>query len=294
MVNFSNRRKNKVEKDKGQTIVFIIYFILFIIFSLLFIYPMFWCFQNSFKSVEEYYENPSALPIVWNFSYYIEIFRSFEIDSSGFWEMTWNSVYLTFGGQFLNILASACVAYPLARYNFPFKKFLYGIIIFRITIPIIGASAASYKLIRALGMVNNPLTFIITFFNGFDLNALILYGYFKGISKEYSEAAFIDGANRIRTLVSVVLPQAMPCILALYVSSVMGYWNVYTTSQIYLPKYPNLALGIFEFENTMRYIENGSAKFFGAIILSSLVPIVLFGISQKTMLKNMSVGGLKG
>lgn len=287
-------KRNKIERDKGQTIIFIIYFVLFVIFSVLFIYPLFWCFQNSFKSGGEYYDNPSALPQHWNFYYYGEIFRSFKIGSSGFWEMTWNSVFLTFGGQFLNILASICVAYPLARYNFPFKKFLYGIIIFRITIPIIGASAAAYKLIRMLGMVNNPLLYILTFFNGFDLNALILYGYFKGISKEYSDAALIDGANTMITFLFVVLPQALPCVLALYVNSVMGYWNVYTTSQIYLPKYPNLALGIFEFESTMRYIENGTAKFFGAIILSSLVPLVLFGISQKTMLKNMSVGGLKG
>ena len=108
-------KRNKIERDKGQTIIFIIYFVLFVIFSVLFIYPLFWCFQNSFKSVGEYYDNPSALPQRWNFYYYGEIFRSFKIGSSGFWEMTWNSVFLTFGGQFLNILASICVAYPLAR-----------------------------------------------------------------------------------------------------------------------------------------------------------------------------------
>ena len=287
-------KANRIVRDKGQMTVFIIYFVLFVIFSFMFIYPMFWCFQNSFKSVGEYYENPSALPQHWDFSYYVEIFKSFKIGSSGFWQMTWNSIFLTFCGQFLNILASLCVAYPLARYNFPFRKFIYGIIIFRITIPIIGSSAASYKLIRMLGMVNNPGLFVLTFFSGFDLNALILYGYLKGISKEYSEAALIDGANTLRTFLFVVFPQALPCVLALYVNSVMGYWNVYSTSQIYLPKYPNLALGIFEFESAMRYIENGRSKFFGAIILSSLVPLLLFGISQNTMLKNMSVGGLKG
>lgn len=287
-------KQNKIKQDKGQVIVFSVYFVLFVIFSFFYIYPLFWCVQNSLKSVAEYYENANALPSTWNFGYYLEIFRSFKVGNVGFWSMTWNSVWLTFGGQALNIIASICVAYPLARYNFPLKKFFYGIIIFRITIPIIGAGAAGYKFLRLLGMVNNPGLFMITFFNGFDLAALIMYGYFKGISKEYSDAAFIDGANMTQTLLSIILPQAMPCILALYINNVMRNWNIYTTSQIYLPKYPNLALGIYEFELNMLFIPNGTAKFFGAIILSSLVPITLFGIGQKTMLENMSVGGLKG
>ncbi len=288
------KHNGKVSKDKSQTITFAIYFVLFLITSFLFLYPFFWIFQNSFKSVEEFFELPNALPKKWDFAYYAEIFKSFKVGSATFLKMTWNSIWLAFGGQALNILASICVAYPLARYKFPLHKFLFGIIIFRITIPIIGASAAAYKFLRLLGMVNNPKLYILTYFTGFDINALIMYGYFKAIDKGYSEAAYIDGANCFQILFRVIIPQAIPCILALYINCVMGQWNVYSTPQIYLPSYPNLALGIYVFESDMMFIENGSAKFFGAIILSSLVPLILFAISQKTMLANMSVGGLKG
>lgn len=286
--------KKTIKKDKSQVIVFAIYFVLFIFTSFLFLYPFFWIIQNSFKGVEEFFDNPNALPTNWDFAYYVEIFKSFKVGSVSFWEMTWNSIWLTFGGQFLNILGSLCVAYPLARYKFPFHKFLFGIIIFRITIPIIGASAATYKFLRMLNMIDNPKLFLITYFSGFDMNALIMYGYFKAIDKGYSEAAYLDGANCFQVLFNVIIPQAIPCILALYINSVMGQWNVYTTPQIYLPSYPNLALGIYSFEGDMLFIENGSAKFFGAIVLSSLVPMILFTVSQKTMLANMSVGGLKG
>lgn len=287
-------KANRIKQDKGQMAVFTVYFILFVVFSFAYLYPLFWCLINSLKTPLEYFDNPNALPSHWNFLNYIEIFRAFRIGSDGFWTMTWNSVWQAFGGQALNILASVCVAYPLARYNFPGKKFFYGIIIFKITIPIIGAGAATYKLFRALGLINNPVPFMITYFNGFDLAALIMYGYFKNISKEYSEAAFIDGASKMQTFLFVVMPQAVPCVLALYINNVMKYWNVYSTSQIYLPQFPNLALGIYEYERSVLFVENGTAKFFGAIILSSIVPLVLFGLGQKTMLTNMSVGGLKG
>ncbi len=289
-----NIKTHKVSMDKSQVIVFTIYFVLFIITSLLFLYPVFWIFQNSLKTVEEFFDNPNSLPNRWNLAYYVEIFHAFKVGSIGFWEMVWNSIWQTFGGQMLNILASICVAYPLARYKFPLHKLFFGIIVFRITIPILGASAVGYKFLRALNMIDNPLPFMLTYFTGFDINALIFYGYFKTIDKGYSEAAYLDGASYLQVLIKIILPQCIPSILALYINAVMGNWNNYATPQINLPSYPNLALGIYSFENDMIFIENGSAKFFGAIILSSLVPVTLFAISQKTMLQNMSVGGLKG
>ncbi len=287
--------KNKIKQDTGRTVIFIFYFILFILFSFLCLYPLFFCFTNSLKTVQEFTSEGGMfkMPESWKLTYYGAIFRSFKIGPYNFWDMAWNSFWLAFGGQFLNILASAMVAYPLARYNFPFKKFFYFLIIFRITIPIIGAGAAGYKFMRFLGFINNPM-YIVTYFSGFDMTALIFYGYFKGISKEYSEAAFIDGASRMRTLFSIILPQALPCILALYINNVMGQWNNYSTSQIYLPQYPNLALGIFNFDSASTFLENSTAMFFGAVVLSSLVPLALFTSGRKLMMNNMSVGGLKG
>lgn len=291
------RNANKIKQDKGRNIIFIIFFVIFCVYSFLCLYPLFFCLINSMKSVEEYYRPDGgtfALPQKWGFHYYTEIFRSFKVGSVGFGEMVFNSFYQAFGFQILNILASIFVAYPLARYNFPLKKFFYGLLIFKITIPIVGTGAAGYKLLRSLNMINNPLAFALTFFMGFDLNALILYGYFKGISKEYSEAAYIDGATRLQTLFKVVLPQAMPCITALFISCVMGRWNDYSTPMIYLSKYPNLALGIYEFESGSLFIKDGTSMFFGAVVLSSIVPLSLFAATQKLMLTNMSVGGLKG
>jgi len=295
MQNLFKKNPNKIKESTSQRVTFTIYFILFIIFSAICIYPVFWCVINSLKTTEEFAFNPNGLPEQWNFKFYGEIIKSFKVGSAGFGTMVFNSIWLAFGGQVLNILASMCVAYPLARYNFRGKKFFYGIIIFRITIPIIGAGAAGYKLLRSFQMINNPPLYLITYFSGFDMAALIMYGYFKNISKEYSEAAFIDGANVWQTFFKVIVPQAMPCIAALYVSNVMGQWNNFTTPQIYLPKYPNLALGIYEVDSGAAHFRpNGQAKKYGAVVISSIVPILLFTLSQKLMLENMTVGGLKG
>ncbi|MBQ8320506.1 MAG: carbohydrate ABC transporter permease [Clostridia bacterium] len=281
-------------ENTSRHVIFIVFFIIYVVMCVYYLYPLFWTLSNSLKSVEEYYDSTLALPKTWDFGYYVKIFTTFRVGEAGFWTMAVNSFWLAFGSQILNLLASAMLAYPLARYNFPGKNFLYGVIVFRITIPIIGGSAAGYKLIRALNMLNNPLPYSLTWFMGFDMSALIMYGYFKGISKEYSEAAYMDGATRLQTLLTVVLPQAIPCIIALYISNVMGRWNQYSESMLYLTKFPNLAYGLYLFQDEVLFVEGGTPMFYGAIILSAIVPIVLFMVGQKTMLLNMSVGGLKG
>ena len=76
---------------------------------------------------------------------------------------------------------------------------------------------------------------------------------------------------------------------SLYINQVMGAWNNFSTTQIYLHSYPNLAYGIYN-----RLNKKMDPQFFAAVFISSLVPLTLFGAFQKTMMTNMSVGGLKG
>ncbi len=286
-------KRRRVKMDTSQKVTFIIYGIIFFVFAVVCLYPLFWVFCNSLKGYEELKTSSLSLPKSFDLSIYGKILSfkdsSFTTVRVGFWGMAFNSIWMAFGGQALNLLASICVAYPLARYKFPFKKFFYAIIIFRITIPVVGAGPASYKFMRALNFLDNPGPFMLTYFTGFDMAALILYGYFKGISKDYSEAAYIDGASRVRTFFTIILPQAMPCILALYINQVMGAWNNFSTTQIYLHSYPNLAYGIYN-----RLNKKMDPQFFAAVFISSLVPLTLFGAFQKTMMTNMSVGGLKG
>lgn len=281
-------------RDTSQNVIFGIYFVIFLLFALLSLYPVYWCFINSMKSLPEFMQDPLGLPKSFGFEHYGMVFSEFEVSGQNFWEMLFNSSWQTFGACLLNVTASVLVAYPISRYNFPGKNLVYGIIIFRITIPIVGSAAAQYKLFRTLDMLNNPKIFWVAWLGGFDMTTLILYGYFSAISKTYSEAAYLDGANRMQVLWYAVLPQAVPCIVALFVNQVIGKWNDYTTSQLYLREYPNLALGLYVFESGSLFVQDGKTVYFAAVILAAIPPIILYSAGQKLMLENMSVGGLKG
>ena len=281
-------------RDRNTNIVFVCYFVIFVIFGLLSLYPICWCLTNSLKTLPEYMESSLSLPAVPQFWHYASLFSEFEIAGQNFFGMLFNSVWQSCGSCFLNVAASALIAYPIAKYNFPGKKLLYGIIIFRITIPIIGSAPAEYRLFRDLNMINNPSLYWMAWLSGFDLSALILYGYFSSISKTYSEAAYIDGANRLQVFLYAVLPQAVPCLVALFINQLLTKWNDYTTAQIYLREFPNLAYGLYVFEGDALFVRDGKTVYFAAVILTSVFPILLYSLGQNVMLENMSVGGIKG
>ena len=205
-----------------------------------------------------------------------------------------NSLWMVVVRVLVNVASSAMLAYAIARFRFPGKDFLYLVVIFVNTIPIIGSGPAAFKLLNALNMVENPFTIWLSWASGFDFAFIVLYGYFRGVSPAYSESAYIDGASELCTFWRIVLPQVVPCLVAIMITQAIGVWNDYGTVMIYLRKTPNLAYGLYMFNTESMYISDSKPVFFAAAVISAVPIIVLYSCSQKLILENMTAGGLKG
>ncbi len=275
-------------------ITYIAFLAMYIFFALIYIFPIFWTVMNSMKTGAEYFDNGLALPSEWKLSNYLRVFTEFKVRQFTYGDMLFNSLWILVVNVTCEILASAMLAYALARYRFPGKEFLYALVIFSQTIPIIGAGAAGFKLRYGLGMVNNPGLIWISWLAGFDFTFIVFYGNFKGISQTYSEAAKMDGAGNWRVLFQIIFPQAFPCIAALAITSATGVWNNYSISMIYLRDYPTLAYGMYLFNTAANYVEDSRPIYFAATVISCIPVILLYAASQKLILSNMTAGGLKG
>jgi raffinose/stachyose/melibiose transport system permease protein/N-acetylglucosamine transport system permease protein len=168
------------------------------------------------------------------------------------------------------------------------------LVIFANTIPIIGAGPAQYKLAMSLNMINNPAAIWLMWAGGFDFAFIVLYGYFKGVSRSYSESAKIDGANNLTIFIKVILPQVTPCIVAIAITQATGVWNNYSISMLYLRDYPNLAYGMYLFKDSKFLVKDSMPIYFAAAVISCIPIIVVYTCSQNLILNNMTTGGLKG
>ena len=276
------------------------FFAFFLVMTVIYIYPILSIFLNSFRELsefEELYVNPNASPFTlpeWQTRSWKEVFTTFKYKDFTYFDMLLNSIWITGVKVTVNIMASVFLAYAVARFRFPGRNFLYAVVIFSQTIPIVGTGAASYKLFTKLNFINNPALMWIAWFSAFDFAFIVLYGTFRGISPTYSESAKLDGANNLTVLFRIVLPQAFPCIAALAIQQSITVWNDYTTSLIYLRDYPNIAYGLFVTEKSISYFYNARALY-SAVVCISMIPIlILYACSQKLILTNMNAGGLKG
>jgi len=271
----------------------IVIFILFILYAATLLYPLVWGFLSALKEKTEYMTtNKAAFPKDWLFVNFIRAFKALNIEGSSMPVMLLNSLWYTVGGTAAAISVSTMVAYAVAKYNFPGRKLLYWIAIVTMMLPIVGALPSQFRMYSALKIINSPLM-IITFASGFGFNFIVLHSFFKSLPFSYVEAGFIDGAGNFKCFVKLMLPQALPAVIALSVVSSIGFWNDYMGPLLFLENFPTLASGLYMFQiiNTR---DLDLPVLFAGLLISMIPVLVLFVIFQNKIMDISLAGGLKG
>lgn len=286
-----------MRRSGGEKVVFTVAFIFLLVYSISLVVPTLWMFMNSFKDGTEYSldivgATTHKLPTEWLFSNYLDVYKHIKIDNVSFLEMVLNSVYFIVVGV-IGLYYQAAVAYVMAKYEFKAKKYIYATAIFCMTLPIMGTTAASLKLNATLGIYDKLIAPIITAGAGaFGFNFLMLYGYFKNVSKDYIEAASIDGASHYQIFYRIMLPQAMPMLSTFFILHAIASWADYSTPMLYFPSHPNVAYGLYLVSNELT--RGAMPSYFAALMLSTLPVLIVFALCSDRIMKNYSIGGLKG
>lgn len=280
----------------------LIFFIIFILYAITVIVPIIWVLFTSLKSKIEFILNPLGIPQEWKFSNYPEAFRELYVqisDASGFrkvfmWELFFNTLVYAIGSTLVSVFTRCVSAYVVARYNFRFKQLLYSIVIITMILPIIGSTPSALQVMRIFGFYDS-LPAIIFMSGGFTgMSFLIFYATFKGISWEYAEAAFIDGASHMKVMLSIMIPLAKVTFMIMFLTGFIGDWNDYTTPLIYMPNTPTIAYGLFTFQFSNVNAVSGVPYLMAACMLVFMPIFVLFMLFKNQLIGNLTMGGLKG
>ena len=288
-------KRNRLEnKRSGFTwILFLIVFLIFVLYAVSLIYPMLWGLLTSLKAPLEYQINTGKLlPEKWLFGNYIEAWKNLQYEGTSFIEMLWNSIWFSVGSILINMFFLSLASYVMSRYRFRGRTLIYNTIVFSMVIPLYGSFASVYRLYYQLRWVNSYLILLsATGVAGMPL--IILSAYFKNLSWSFAESAQIDGAGHFKVFWSIMLPMAMPILASMFLLSFIGKWNDYMTALLYLPGKLTLAAGLFKYkEIAMRY--GDVPRLYAGLFICMIPILILFSLLSKTMMKNMTFGGLKG
>ena len=268
--------------------------------------PLAWMLLTAFKKdFAEILENPFGFPRHFNFDNFAYVFKMLRVErirpQGGFivysiWDMVFFSFAWAAGNTAFSLLITALVAYVIAKYKFFGRNFLYSLGIFIMITPIIGTLPAAMQFKKALGIYDNMILTILTgpsaAFSG--LTFLLMHAAFKVIPWSYAEAAFIDGAGHFTVLARIMLPMVLPTVTVLFVLGFLGSWNDYMTFVIWLPSYPNLALGMYEFQQNTELYKGDLPQIMAGFTLIIIPTAALYIASQRLILSKFTVGGLKG
>lgn len=287
-VNILNKR------SKGEKIAFAVVCGLFMLYSLTMIFALAWMLINSLKGPLEYAKGTTvSLPETMRFSNYSLAFETLNVGNNTFADMLLNSIWYTLLGVGLTCFVPAVTGYVLAKYEFRGKQIIFTLAILSMTLPIVGGTAAYMRLMHRLDLFDSPMYVVVANLGGFSGTFLVYNAFFKGVSWSYAEAAILDGANPFIIFFRIMLPQAKSIILTYAITNAIAFWNEYQAIILYLPSFPTIASGLFEFKANATRMANYPVYFAGLII--SMIPtLILFSAFSGRIMTSLSVGGLKG
>lgn len=294
----ANKIKNNI------SVMQVIMFIVLLVYAVSLLVPVFWTIITAIKPVNEYeiFENKLGFPQEITFTNFITAYQNFYVErfinnTRVFYfmpAMFLNSLIYTIGCAAMATLTPCITAYVAARYKYKFGNFLYMFVVFVMALPIVGSMPATIRMTEMLGIYDTYIGSFIMKGNFLGVYFLVFYAQFKMLPKDYTEAARIDGASNFKVMVQVIMPLAVSTIGTVFLLYVIQFWNDYQTPMVYLPSYPTVAFGMFDFQRSSAdAISNWPTKLAGSILMA-LPIIVVYVVFNKKLTMNVSIGGIKG
>lgn len=208
----------------------------------------------------------------------------------------------------IQILVASMVGYGFARFDFPFKKLLFGCVVVMIVLPVNTIMLPLYMTFRNFGSWNLLSTpwpmYIMTVFCCGLRSGLYIYifnQFFRGLPKEIEEAAFVDGAGMFYTYSRIMLVNAMPAVITVSVFSLVWQYNDTFYARMFAMSADTLlSMKISTFTNTIsnafQIVDPSILKLYTyAGVILMIIPILLiYVLLQRRFVEGVERSGIVG
>ncbi len=264
-------------------------YLVMIIVVVLTIYPMIWMLLGSFKTLGEFYTDIWGLPHIWHWDNFAQAWNEVQLGQKFV-----NSLIATIGTLILTLPLCAMAGYAFAKVDFPLRRYIYYFVLAGIMIPF-GVTAVPVLTTEvSLGMFDTRLGLILVYAaQNLPFGIFLMYSFFQSVPSELEEAALIDGCNRFKAFVRIVLPLAKPGLATLLIFTGTSVWNEYLMASVLIhqPNLETLPLGLVNF--TTAHSTN-YPELFAALSIVTAPVVLLYLAAQRQFISGLTAGALKG
>lgn len=263
--------------------------LLLCLLSLLMLFPFYWLVRSAFMTDHEIMSMPMQwLPSQLRYQNYIEAFQR-----APFHRYFLNSVFLVVVNVFGHILSASYIAFGFARFEFKGKNFWFAAILSTLMIPYTVLMIPQFILWQSLGAFNTYYPLIVPAFFGHAFNIFLVTQFYRGIPKDYDEAAVVDGASYFRIYSQIIMPMSKPVLCSVGVFVFMTVWNDFIGPLLYTNRdsLKTISLGLQQFIGQY----TGSWNLLMAASSVALIPmVIIFFFAQRYFIEGITFSGLKG
>jgi ABC-type glycerol-3-phosphate transport system permease component len=253
-------------------------------------FPFLWMVSTSLKPpVEVFAQPPSFVPDAPTLENFHRLFTG-----TNFLVYFWNSVVVSGLAVILTMVVSAAGAYSLTRYRYPGREKIAMLVLCTYMFAPIMVVIPFFILVRKAGIENTHFALILAF-TSFCLpfTLWLMRAFFQTIPIELEEAAMVDGAGRLRAVLYVVLPLALPGIIATSIFTFILAWNDYIFTRILISsdQLKTLPVGVQDLFHSA-LIDWGLIMAAGMMIT---IPALMFFVTvQRYLIRGWGAGAVKG
>ena len=262
-----------------------------IAWSVIVIFPMLWMVYSSFKTDQELFFSPWAVPTELQWDNFERAWTKAHVG-----EYLLNTLIVVIPALFLTLIISAMAAYVLARFRFVGNRFLFYLFLSGMLFPVFLALVPLFSLVNQLKMLNTFQGLILVYVAySLPFTIFFLTGFFKTLPTELEESAIIDGATPFQVFFKVMLPMASPGLISMGIFNFLGMWNQYVLPLVLISdesKYvlsQGLAFMLFK-----QFYENDWSALFAALTIIMIPSLIVYITFQRQIQSGITTGALKG
>lgn len=272
----------------------IIYLILGI-WGVMVVFPMLWSIMSSFKTDQEIFFSPWALPKVMMFDNFVRAWIKARMGA-----YLINTLIIILPSLFFTLLLSAMASYVLARFEFRGRMFLTYLFLLGMIFPIFLALVPLYFVMQKLALLDTYQGIILVYI-AFSLSFTIFFltNFFRTLPKELGEAALIDGADHYNIFFRIYLPLAQPGLITMGIFNFLGQWNQYIlpntlmiTNNDDVTHYV-LSQGLYYLQ-AQQFYQNDWSGLFAAVTIVMIPTLVVYLVFHDRIERGMTAGAVKG
>jgi multiple sugar transport system permease protein len=219
----------------------------------------------------------------------------------------------------IQVLVCSFVGYGFARFDFPFKRALFGCVIVMIVIPAHSVMLPLYIAFRKFdplglmtllaggpkNLLGTPVPVAIMSLLGCGLRSgvfiYIFNQFFRGLPKEIEEAAFVDGAGPFYTYLRIMLVNAAPSVLTVAIFSLVWQYNdTFMANLFHLSSDMILSKRITSLQATLanvdRILDPGISQLYvyAGIVMMLMPIIIIYAVLQRRFIEGVERSGIVG